>query len=348
MIGSLLYFSLPEKRYQGKLKTKIEMIMEQKQPIELLVNPEQVSNMFIRHLASICVMQHTHSEVLRDAGSNPDIKYTRALRYEASCQAYALDGTSNKLRDGCYPLQPVTEFQTIVGAGREGLETGFWYAFLTRCIDENKVSYESGTTDRFAYLAAFVFKNYKPGLSAEIFASGVLDGLYANDASTGKRPKENDTRILPNSSEMDKLVTGTKTFKDLLTKLRFGEIQFVIHLCYTITQINNAELSDTGSEAIMQKSRAAELAKPAAEAPVAAPVPAVAAPNPAAVAVPTAAAPVAPAVAAPKPVEAPVAPAPAPAPAVAAPVAPAAASSSQFKLKSTVTKSRSKSPKKSN
>jgi len=238
-VGNLIYFSPNKKKIiptEENIieKTKLQLIMNAA-PIELLVNPEQVKNRFIQDLAAVCKAQKEEPSILADI-AEPAIHLTRALRYEAINEANSRSMTSNKSRDGFYLLQAASSFRSMMGYDSENTASGFWYKFLERCKGENTFADEDNT-DRYAFFAAYVYKKFAEPAVGNL-KEAVLNGLNADipgpvrESRTGSRGQTN-TEHLPNN--LDEEVISGLTLKTLLSKLLIGDIQFVVHLCYTLS-----------------------------------------------------------------------------------------------------------------
>lgn len=251
-VGNLIYFSpnrkrLPTESANADLpieKTKLQLIMNAA-PVELLVNPEQVKNRFIQDLAAVCKAQKEEPSILADI-TDSDIHLTRALRYEAINEANSRSMTSNKSRDGFYLLQAASTFRSMMGYDSEDTKMGFWYKFLERCKGENTFADEDNT-DRYAFFAAYVYKKFVE--STGNLTESVLNGLNtditgpARESRTGSRGQAN-TEHLPDNLE-EEVIAGL-TLKTLLSKMLIGDIQFVVHLCYTL---GPSEAAPAGAEA---------------------------------------------------------------------------------------------------
>jgi hypothetical protein len=250
-VGNLIYFSPIRKRLptdgDAELpleKNKLQLIMNAA-PVELLVNPEQVKNRFIQDLAAVCKAQKEEPSILADI-ADPDIHLTRALRYEAISEANSRSMTSNKSRDGFFLLQAASSFRSLMGYDSENTALSFWYKFLERCKDENTFT-DQDNTDRYAFLAAYVYKKFV--ISADNLKETVLNGLNTDivgPARESRNPRgQANTEHLPDNLD-EEVITGL-TLNTLLSKLLIGDIQFVVHLCYTLNAEEKASLPENAA-----------------------------------------------------------------------------------------------------
>jgi len=262
--------------------TKFGAIITNKNIIELLLNPAQVTNGFIADLAAACIVQK-HDTSIISALSDANILSTRALRYESINEANSRSTTSAKSRDGFYLGQPILRFRAICGYDKEDISKGFWYHFLLQCkelatapawsvpyvgdedsLSEVKsISGVAAGTLKYAWLAAAVFNVYNKSNAAEEIKQellGVLlnklpnkDGdLYValqavggmTTRSAGTSPTE--TVNAPNSSEFQKRVIGDITLEAILKKMCITDLQFVVHLLFTIKDIETSVLEQIG------------------------------------------------------------------------------------------------------
>jgi len=211
--------------------TKISKILTNP-VVELLVNPAQLTNIFIADLAAVCILQKFDKTIIQDA-VDASIKQTRALRYEAIAEINSRNMTSNKSRDGFYLSQTVVNFRQLAGYDVESITGGFWYKFLNRCIGPNSPTIE--ITERFPYLAAAVFLTYnKPELDFTQLKKMVLTTLLQLPDKTVRRAS--DPVDAPDRLEFTKNAVDGITLTQLLSKISMGELQFVVHLCFAITR----------------------------------------------------------------------------------------------------------------
>lgn len=240
-VGNLIYFSNTIKKYgqtEQRSANKLQKIMIA-HPVELLVNPDQVKNRFIQDLAEVCIAQKKEPSILTEfnISTPPDpILLARALRYEAINEANSRSMTSNKSSDGFYLLQPINEFRTIMGYDRSDITKGFWYKFLLRCKGEN--TFIDNDDDRYAYFAAYVYKKFADPSTGNLKET-VLNGLISDSSSTSaiKYPRGlSNISHIPEPAVLDQpVISNGPTLSALLSKMLIGDIQFVVHLCYTIT-----------------------------------------------------------------------------------------------------------------
>ena len=240
--------------------TKIKRILDSAftPAVELLLNPEQVQNQFIKYLASICIIQKAYPDILEKAKGDNNVKMTRALRYKATGEANAYAITSNRLRDGFYALQTITSFQSILDHGQGDTKKSFWYSFIDRCNGNNSpVKYSTDKDidkdyykNRFSYLTTVVFKKYKDtNIKEANLKEAVINKLITDlSGSPQREPKYNVLHLPglyeknPNGSrtldetQIKQIIFGDVTLKKLLEIMTIGEIQFILHLCYTITK----------------------------------------------------------------------------------------------------------------
>jgi hypothetical protein len=244
--------------------TKIKTILDSnKTPaVELLLNPEQVQNQFIKYLASVCIIQKKYPDILTKASGDINVKMTRALRYEATSEANAYAITSNRLRDGFYAIQLITDFQIILGHGQGESMKGFWWNFISRCNGDNKPVYKSKVKeklqDRFSYLTTVVFKLYKDtDIKATKLKEAVINKLIMDFPVSAKENPEYNVIHLPgiltinedgtrkfDDKQISQIIFGSVTLQKLLEIMTIGEIQFILHLCYTITKIEEQVLTE--------------------------------------------------------------------------------------------------------
>lgn len=239
--------------------TKIKRILDSAftPAVELLLNPEQVQNQFIKYLASICIIQKAYPDILEKAKGDNNVKMTRALRYKATGEANAYAITSNRLRDGFYALQTITSFQSILDHGQGDTKKSFWYSFIDRCNGTNPPVKYSMDKDkdkdyyknRFSYLTTVVFKIYKyTNIKEANLKEVVINKLLTDLSGSPQREPKYNALHLPglyttqadrfhtlDETQINQIIFGDVTLKKLLEIMTIGEIQFILHLCYTIT-----------------------------------------------------------------------------------------------------------------
>lgn len=281
-VAKLIYFDetleVPKKNDDGTFTiivapnhiTKIKRILDSAftPAVELLLNPEQVQNQFIKYLASICIIQKAYPDILEKAKRDNNVKMTRALRYKATGEANAYAITSNRLRDGFYTLQTITSFQSILDHGQGDTKKSFWHSFIDRCngnnspvkysTDKDKDKDKDYYKNRFSYLTTVVFKKYKDTNIKEANLKEAVINKLITDLS-GSPPREPKYNVLhlpglyeknPNGSrtleetQINQIIFGTVTLKKLLEIMTIGEIQFILHLCYTITATEEKVLTE--------------------------------------------------------------------------------------------------------
>ena len=246
-IGKLIYFNPYAPPPRSTLKTKMQEIKARPNYfIELLVNPEQVQNRFVKDLAAICVEQKRNPAILA-AAVNLANRYVRALRYEAVSEANAAIMTSNKLRDGFFPSQPWVTFRGIMGHDRGDVVTGFWYKFLIRCGPAGNI-YSEDDNERFAYYAAAIFTEYnKPALPIATLKTRVLTMIVTPLRVLRRAPARAAAVVaasltpIANRPDIDQsgdnvgLVADGLNMDELLRYIKIGDLQFIVHLIHTIT-----------------------------------------------------------------------------------------------------------------
>jgi len=269
--------------------TKFGSILKNPYTIELLVNPDQVTNRFMADLASVCILQKHDSSILEDAGSKPAILHTRALRYEAINESNARAMTSNRSRDGFYLSQSISNFRSICGYDKDDTTLGFWFKFLTRCVSENNapawtVPYLDATvpesdmaknsgaykgTDKYAFLAAATFNVFKgSNATFDALRTAVIEDLlaklpenaaaYVQEKPVGATPALRSSGSTgptepvnaPNKSEFGKKAVGEISLEAILKKMSITDLQFVLHLTYTIKDTEDAVLAEMGLEKV--------------------------------------------------------------------------------------------------
>jgi len=167
--------------------TKLQMIENEDEFLELLLHPARVESMIMKSIAGACILQKKTPDVLKiikeaaapaapaaaapaaapaaaaavAPGEKTSAKkeknasittqfalcHVRALRYAADAQSNAYKLTGKPLRDGFYLSQSVEDFQKMI-TGTTPTD-GFWYLFVKACIEDDGVKSLENLTGPF-------------------------------------------------------------------------------------------------------------------------------------------------------------------------------------------------------
>jgi hypothetical protein len=238
-------------------KRKLEQIRKEVNSncLELLVNPAQLQNSFIRELATLCILLKNNAYKL----DSDALKLTRALRLEAISESNAYATTSSFLRDGFHAEQNIGAFRSILGHAKGDITKGFWYKVLsstqmapTNRGDEKWVyytkvildKYKTGVPDLKAAVLAAIQAATKPlqvpaPTTASPFGrlSATSQAAAAGAADVAENGRLENEPGKP-TANLDQSIGGTDvTLKAILSKISMGDLHFILHLCYTITTL---------------------------------------------------------------------------------------------------------------
>jgi len=246
-------------------KRKLEQIRKEVNAncLELLVNPAQLQNSFIRELATLCILLKNNAYKL----DSDALKRTRALRLEAISESNAYATTSSFLRDGFHAAQNIGAFRSILGHGKGDITKGFWYKVLSD-ITPNPTNQGD---EKWVYYTKIILQTYKagvPDLKTAVLAAintGIKTELQVPAPTTASpfgRWSATSTRAAAGAADaaengrlenepgkptanLDQTIGGTAvTLKKILSKISMGDLHFILHLCYTIKKIEPEIMQD--------------------------------------------------------------------------------------------------------
>jgi len=236
-------------------KRKLEQIRKEVNSncLELLVNPAQLQNSFIRELATLCILLKNNAYKL----DSDALKLTRALRLEAISESNAYATTSSFLRDGFHAAQNIGAFRSILGHAKGDITKGFWYKVLS----STQLAPTNRGDEKWVYYTKVILDKYKagvPDLKAAVLAAirgttlqvpaPTATSPFGRPSATSQAAAAGAADVAENgrlenepgkpTANLDQPIGGTDvTLKAILGKISMGDLHFILHLCYTITTL---------------------------------------------------------------------------------------------------------------
>ena len=242
-------------------KRKLEQIRKEinSNCLELLVNPAQLQNSFIRELATLCILLKNNAYKL----DTDALRLARALRLEAISESNAYATTSSFLRDGFHAAQNIGQFRTILGHDKGDIGAGFWY----KVLGSNLTPTNQGN-ERWVYYTKLILEKYKagePDLKMAVLAAintiiktplpKSAANPFGRSSVTSQRAAAGAADVVENgrlenepgkpTANLDQPIGGTSvTLNTILSKISMGDLHFILHLCYTITALEAVVLQE--------------------------------------------------------------------------------------------------------
>lgn len=224
-VFSLISFQVPEGSYFKFNILKNEGFNQ----LQLFVNPQMLTNLFIHDLARICIAQKKDTILLTRLGDNDKLISLQAARYNAIVDANSLALTSMASNGGFYITQSKAGFNFIrFGSTNETLRDPiFFKIFIKYC--------KSTLPDNFS------FKREQSNLIATVFAA-LASIIFHSIEVTSFTVKLSDIeeKIIAMFPPLSKTLTKYEDIfnkQKLFERISLEEYQFVIHLCAVINKL---------------------------------------------------------------------------------------------------------------
>lgn len=266
-VERMVNFNIVKTSSQDKLAyTKLEDIKNQ--PSEslasLLIFPKRLSNIFINSLANLFITLNLDNTILQQINDSKgalqdDSVKLIAEQFESNIRGNAFLQTARALRDGFYLGQTKGDFGDVLynrGNAPTFLQELISHLYNYRNIQAGQIFMELDANDNpeplkeytWARLAAHIFFVYKHFGKEKNILDFFREKLGNTSLSSAERS------YTPNPEYDNVLVRGVTTFNILQSWMNVEQLQFMLHLFYTIGKNEDAVLAELKAIAAAQAS----------------------------------------------------------------------------------------------